>query len=465
MAKTKREWSPNFLEYMEKIVSNENYKGLPIERKKDGSLKWVTTKNTIVGKKRIKWCEDKARELGYEINPGVYAKVMRKIHPTKVKVCQTCGRAMSIYYCYPNSNMVNSLYKEFGYECDDCTDINDIWDDLISLGIKNDTIVDFFAKKVGINKTKIGYKKEDVICEIEKVCREEGKKYFGPGAMSNFPDRYDGFHTYNRCCRKVQDKGRHSENMKSYTKDRRAYEYWSDGNIHAANQFMGSQYFSGTSADHIGPVSLGFIHDPNYLKKMTSSDNSSKNNKLQKEDIDLILDIYKKTNVYPMSWQSAKIWDYIVYNYKANPNKIGNEYKQALQQNMVNYMFILWKILVESNNGQKFLEDMLLTPKYECFKYSYEFDDVTGKLIKKSPRHFTERNQFELNRLKRIAITSVYNFISKGNRNVKPYITEAEEADIDRICHSIEDTKNFKTALSAFQKLMIKIQERIINSI
>ena len=101
--------------------------------------------------------------------------------------------------------------------------------------------------------------KKTIIDELEFACRKQGKKCLGPGAMSNFPDRFDGFHSYNRCCRKREDTGRWDSNMSSYSKDRRAYEFWSDGNIHAANQFMHSYFFKGTSADHIGPISLGFI--------------------------------------------------------------------------------------------------------------------------------------------------------------------------------------------------------------
>ena len=47
--------------------------------------------------------------------------------------------------------------------------------------------------------------------------------------MGNPPDRLDGFHSYNRCCRGTSDKGRFKENLKRYGDDRRAYENWSDG--------------------------------------------------------------------------------------------------------------------------------------------------------------------------------------------------------------------------------------------
>ena len=32
--------------------------------------------------------------------------------------------------------------------------------------------------------------------------------------MGNPPDRLDGFHSYNNCCRPTADKGRSDENMK-----------------------------------------------------------------------------------------------------------------------------------------------------------------------------------------------------------------------------------------------------------
>ena len=37
-----------------------------------------------------------------------------------------------------------------------------------------------------------------------------------PGVMCNPPDRFDGFHTYNACCRSKEDTGRHKENLATY---------------------------------------------------------------------------------------------------------------------------------------------------------------------------------------------------------------------------------------------------------
>lgn len=306
MARTKRSWNSDFKAYMEEIVSHPNYRGLPIERKRDGSLAWIVFAKGEIGQARKKWAENKARELGFPIQPGVYAQVMREIHPTKVHVCQICGSRMSIYYHYPGANFLKAIALKFELEFTECDHIGDIWKQILDSGVTEDEVRIFFKHKFELPD--VSYKDtNEIIALCERKCRENGKALLSPGAMSNFPDRYDGFHTYNRCCRATQDTGRSHENLKSYTKDRRAYEYWSDGNLHAADMFMGSRFFSGRSADHIGPISLGFIHDPHYLRPMASSDNSTKRDRLRIEDIESILVVEATTGVYPMSWYSAKI--------------------------------------------------------------------------------------------------------------------------------------------------------------
>ena len=242
MSKSERNWNKQFIEYMKMIVNHQNYSGLPIKRDDNGQLKWIAPAKSDIGNKRIKWAQNKAKELGFPVEAGVYAKVMREIHPTKMKVCQICGKEMSIYYFYPSFNLIKLIKKNFDVDIDGLTHIYEVWDLLCK--VKNIEIVKtFFIRTFGLDNTYINRTKEEILNACEYQCRENGRKYLSPGAMSNFPDRYDGFHTYNICCRSSQDKGRSKENLKSYTKDRRAYEYWSDGNIHAANQFMGSDFF------------------------------------------------------------------------------------------------------------------------------------------------------------------------------------------------------------------------------
>lgn len=462
MAKSDKIWHPDFLEYMEYIVNHPDYSGLPIKRKKDGSLAWIATAKSEIGKAREAWCKNKAKELGIPIGPGVYARVMREIHPTKWKVCQTCGREMSIYYHYPSANCLKAIKKQFGIAYTEIDHISDIWDDLVKHGFSDSNIAEFFiqyGKLQSVSKTST---KEQVIDALEKICRIEGKSILSPGAMSNFPDRYDGFHTYNRCCRATQDKGRSKENLKSYMQDRRAYEYWSDGNIHAANQFMGSVFFEGTSADHVGPISLGFVHDPRYLQPMLGSDNSSKRDRLQKDDIENIIRIEERTGVAPMSWFSKEIWEHIRSNYLVLTEEILTRYRDALKQNMSNFMFVLWYIMENAENGQRFLEMSLLQPKYHYFESSYTFNEQ-GDIISRNNRHYTGRNANEMERYARVAIDAVYDFNSKENRNVHNDLTEDELSDLKCLCNSI--AQHQPNAKELLENLMMCIQKRIISAL
>jgi type II restriction endonuclease, Alw26I/Eco31I/Esp3I family len=465
LAKETRNWSHRFLAYMDMIVNHPNYKGLPIKKKADGSLSWITTAKTKTGKERIEWCLEKADELGIPRRVGVYADVMLAIHPTKWKVCQTCGKEMSLYYHYPNANFVKALNKEFQAEFTNCDHIADIWDFLIQSGVRQTEIADFLISKSGLDLDPSIASKDEIIDALELICRKGNKKLLGPGAMSNFPDRFDGFHTYNRCCRSSQDKGRSKENLKSYLKDRRAYEYWSDGNIHAANQFMGSPFFDGISADHIGPVSLGFIHDPRYLQPMPVGDNSAKRDRLLAEDIEKIMEIYHRTGVYPMSWYSKLIWEFISENYKSHAEIVATVYRDALKQNMTNFMYILWSILENCPAiGEDFLEQKLLAQHYECFHYSYEFN-TNGEIISQHPRHFTDRNQKEMERYKRIAIESVYDYNSKNNRHTKNDFTDYELSILSSLCRELNSQTNYDDCYHMLVSLVETMEHRIIASL
>ena len=462
MAREDKVWHPDFMEYMEFVAAHPNYAGLPIKRKKDGSLAWIATKKSAIGAARAAWCEKKAKELGFPIEAGVYARVMREIHPTKWKVCQTCGRKMSIYYHYPSANCIKALKKRFGVEYSEIDHISDVWDDLIEKGYADSTIAAFFVcygELDGLGRT---HSKEEVIDALEKRCRMEGKGVLSPGAMSNFPDRYDGFHTYNRCCREEQDAGRSKENLKSYTQDRRAYEYWSDGNIHAANQFMGSEFFVGTSADHVGPISLGFVHDPRYLQPMLGSDNSSKRDRLQREDIEKIISIENRTGVYPMSWFSREIWEHIRKNYSVFPDKIATDYRDALKQNMANFMYVLWYIMENAYQGEEFLAQALLKQNYHCFKYAYTFNQW-GEIVSTVPRHLTDRSTHEFERYTRIAVEAVYDYNEKDNRNVQNDLTTEELNDLEKLCQNI--TSHTSRPKAELEKLMKRIQKRIIETL
>lgn len=465
MPKKERKWHPNFLKYMDMIIHHPNYRGLRIDKKADGTYAWIATAKSEIGKARIAWCEEKAKELGFSIQPGVYADVMLAIHPTKWKVCQTCGNEMSLYYHYPNANFLKSLNSKFGTNFTDCDHIQDIWDELIAMGVNKIDVANFLIQKGNLTLNPSTATRDEVINDLEYVCRKGNKKCLGPGAMSNFPDRFDGFHTYNRCCRSTQDKGRSKENLKSYTQDRRAYEYWSDGNIRAANQFMGSDCFKGTSADHTGPISLGFVHDPRYLQPMSSHDNSAKRDRLQYEDVEKIIKIENKTGMYPMSWYSRLIWEHIELNYKEYPDKVSGIYRDALKQNMANFMFILRTILDRCPiYGKEFLTHAFLEPKYRYFNHSYSFNK-NGEITEIKPRHFTDRSKDEIERYKRVAIEAVYDYNNKENRNLEPNLSFSQLKQLHSICIEIEAHGYSESLKKKIVKLVEEIEKKAIKSL
>lgn len=421
--KTASNYHPNFIEYMHQIISHPNYKGLPIRFKSDGSPRWVATKKSAsdtTGLRREQWADKQAIKLGLENSSKKYADTMFAIHPTKKKVCQWCGETMDLHYIYPTKNTVKYFEINFNYVFDKYDSIYDIVDYLpqYEYQIKN-----YLIDKANLNLDFRTSSITEVIIETEYQCRMGGKSIFSPGAMSNFPDRFDGFHSYNRCCRKEKDIGRHDANMATYNKDRRAYEYWSDGNIAAANQMMRNPYvFKGLSADHIGPISLGFIHDPLYLQPMKSNDNSAKRDRLSDEDLVKLISIENTSGVSPASTFASKIWEYVRTDYQSE-RRCQNLawYRNILKQNMLNYMESLWILRNTQNRfeiDQFFCVNQFL-PKYNLyFKYRYIFDEY-GNIVSRTKRNLTDSAKHEFERFVRVSFDSVDDFHYKSNQNRK----------------------------------------------
>lgn len=470
--KSEQPWHENFIEYMDFIVHDPNYDGLTYTINAEGRPSWFSTKKTKRGQQHIQWCLQKADELHLEYSPtdtsGLYARVMRYIHPTKNKVCQICGETMCVEYRYPTKNTLKALSKAFKIDFTQTDHIDEIWDTLISNGHSQEELILFFLKRSKALKEYIGKitTKEDLVNLLASQSMSKTSQVLSPGAMSDFPDRYDGFHTYNLCCRAYFDKGRFKENMRSYIQDRRAYEYWSDGNIHAANRFMGSQFFSGTTADHVGPISLGFVHDPRYLQPMEGGDNSSKRNHLRLEDIESIITIYEKTGVYPMSWFSALIWEHIKENYIEHQELIDTTYRNALLENMVCFMYVLNYVMTHcAENGKTILSKCFLEKHFEEFSYDYYFKS-DGTILETIPRHLTERAAKELARYKEIAFDAVRDFNDKDNRRISSTYPSEIQSELENLTAKI-NTGNSSMAdiKQSIENIIIQVENKIIEKI
>ena len=63
MPRNEKATHENFINYADFIIHHPVYKRLPIKQKKDGSYQFVTAKGSEIGQGRLKWIEEKAREL------------------------------------------------------------------------------------------------------------------------------------------------------------------------------------------------------------------------------------------------------------------------------------------------------------------------------------------------------------------------------------------------------------------
>lgn len=452
---------PKFEEYKNFIINHKEHKGLPYAKKKDGSIVWVATKQSEMGKNRIKWAEDKAKEFNIsKTDTSFFRKVMFEVHPTKEKVCQICGESMSLDYIYPNKSFQKFLSKNYDYEPNVFDDIYVVSNHFKEEGKSDLEIIEILNKSI---KLKGNF--NDLAIYIKLVieaCRNGEKKSLGPGAMSNFPDRYDGFHSYNRCCRQEFDKGRNPDNMKTYSKDRRAYENWSDGNIHAANKFMRSKYFDGLSADHIGPISLGFIHDPRFIQPMRSGDNSSKRDRLDKENVSKLIELESFYNILPVSWFSEKIWNKLKSDFLHDNNINLEFYRNLLKHNINNYMILIYIIITQSKDlGKDFLEETYLKPKLVFFKYDYKFDK-SGQIISNTPRSFSDATRKEYSRFVRISFESVLDYNEKGNRNIKSNFSKNIINKINCLINKINQNSQKKDIINCFTDIVSSMQDELL---
>ena len=446
-------YHPNYDKYVEMIVAHPNYKGLYYDRDKDGKVNWVVTGKSPKGQLRQVWWDNKCRELGVKIQKGCYAKVARLIHPTGKHICQCCGKERSIFYEYPTLNTLKKLNNEFGLNLSQ-TDYT-----------IREFIQEFCKTKSHLNKISTMFKlpyvgsAEELISIVKSELIDKESSFFSPGVMCNPPDRYNGFHSYALCCRKLKDTGRHDENMKTYTQDRRAYEDWSDGDYNLANRLMGEFHkqppmacpecgnVEPMSADHIGPISLGFCHSKNFAP-MCKSCNSAKNNRFTKTDVDKLIALERQGNQV-VSWHSKYIWDIIKDKIKNNQDaKFASSIMAKCHQNILNILAIIHK-----KTGKEFLM-RYLHPEYSMVDYRFENFDlqhldrmviVANPLDSKNKRKNQERYI-------RIAFESLDEFLSKENRKNYFLINETSN-ELRPILFAI-DNKCFDQADKELKKLV-----------
>ena len=249
--------------------------------------------------------------------------------------------------------------------------------------------------------------------------------------------------------------------IQRYGEDRRAYEYWADGDWKAASWLMQVFRKNKKSPDHIGPISLGFSHRPKF-NPMTLSDNTAKNNRMTLLDVKTLLKD-EKNGEKVISWHSKFLWDYL-------KNKIRNS-KDALllsklmRKNMHYILKILYIIHKSGNNN--FLIKNFLNLKYAYYSVSFEnFNPKTGtysKMIKKKG----SKKQYENNakRYIRKSLSSLDKYADKRNRRVSNWKDELIDEEINNLIELLNQRKEKEAEEKLFNilKKLAKSLEKQFN--
>lgn len=426
----RRPWSEAFVEYMHKIVMHPNYEGMPSAIDDDGRIRWNAPSNRPPGKwqdlrdRRLVWWKNKAAEVGIQLQGNWISKTAKTIQPFQEKPCQTCGRVMSLNYVYPTKNTVKKinsiLHENEQFNSEDYLTIYEIVPILIERAENRGYEV---LKKIFPELEKTDETVESFVKTLsEKIVPLEPKGRLSPGSMSNAPDRLDGFHTYNLCCRHKQDTGRFSSNLKTYSDDRRAFEYWCEGDWAAANLLMTSASAgicpecgkeAMITADHIGPISLGFSHRPKF-KAMCGSCNSSKGNRLSLQDVnELVTDESRGDKV--VSWYIKSLWDACKHKIKTNDDAV--KLGRLLRISQHYYLSLLSEIY---NLGYPDILLYYLNPEYGEYKIEFSALNKTRFSYKEVIR--TKRAdtyyQSKACRMIRISFDALDDYMSKEKRNI-----------------------------------------------
>lgn len=436
----KRPWHPDFIGFIQEMAAHAIYAGMPDAIDEDGKVQWESPSNRRSGKyqhthaKRLKWWMEKAESIGISTEENQWiSRVAKRIHPLKRKPCRNCGRWLHLDYRYLNKTTIKKFRDIFeGVEFSELTSILEVVDLVHSEygvdGLKQ--LVEVlsapsapdFPQNVADSPTLLKVFLLDVYIPAEV----KGK--LGPGAMSNAPDRFDGFHHFNRCCRGRSDPGRSKKNLATYSTDRRVFEHWCGGDWIAADRLMGQFPSAFTNhecriegcfeniltADHIGPVSLGFAHRPSF-GLMCKGDNSSKNNRMTLFDVEILREhIDNGEDVF--SWQSKHIWDAVSHRVRDEEN--ANRLSKIMRDNQRIALDILCKL---KNNGRlAYLASFLELGRA---RFDVEFVGLTAvegvtkfEAIRHKPRS-SKQVEKQMERRLRIAFKSLDEYAKKENRH------------------------------------------------
>jgi len=459
-------WHPAFIEYMNFIAHHENYKGMPDAFVDGGKIQWETPSNRTSGRykdshqKRLKWWENKARELNIDPASSKWrSRVAKLIHPTRRKPCKRCGRVLELRFVYPSEILLKRLRK---LDYLDSTFSVDPFDPITKLishlhDMYSDRIFADLPALLATSNSAVPALQANLDTwlnwiETEYVPREP--RTLSPGAMANPPDRFDGFHSFNECCRGVADTGRHVSNLRAYITDRRVFEYWVEGDWIAADRLYGelrkrasnetclnlisetddiTLHAGSCHVDHIGPISLGFMHRPEF-QFLCGSCNSAKNNRMLLSDVLYLLKVEQKGEQV-VSWYARRVWD--ARKLDVTNRETAERLSKLMRDNRHTFMSIMRRI---ADAGHvTFLASLI---NLEAADYNVRFVNlrIEGhrsifdqmRSTRRSTRYATEQKVRHV----RVALEALHDYFQKPSRNAHVIHTSAIDASVANI-HTI----------------------------
>jgi Alw26I/Eco31I/Esp3I family type II restriction endonuclease len=431
---------PLFKAYQELIVKHPAYKSLPNKFNAQGEVTWVRPSD----KARALWWDELKLKHGLPDR----ASAARKVHPIELegkKPCSVCGRELSINYVYPNQSTLERLNSVLPVH-----HFNHFNED-ISMICK---IVEQASGKSGLQTVAKCFKVAqsfETASELANLIIKAGK-LLSPGVMSNAPDRLDGFHTYNGCCRSTVDTGRHASNLARYSTDRRAYENWADGNWRAADRLMGEFKKSSKqvpcptcgkvrkmSADHIGPISLGFAHRMEF-QPLCQSCNSAKGNRMTFGDLQKLL-ASENSGVQVVSWHSKNLWDSL--KTKVADDSGALDLSSVMRKNMHYVLLLLSRIY---GAGYHDFLSTLLSPEHVKYDYVFKnFEPKTGKFEYETKQVDSANTKKLAQRYLRISFSALDEYLQADNRHAEGWKSELVDQYLHSCLNNLE-LGNFKSA-------------------
>jgi len=465
-------WAVEFVKYMKEIVSHPVYKGMPDAIKEDGKVQWEAPSNRSGGKyqfthqKRREWWQNKAKEVGIDINSDKWiSKTAKLIHPTKEKPCKRCGQTLRIAYTYPKKNLIKRIHKEFGeeFEVSALETITEIVQKALDI-LGNECIVSFqrILKTSHIDVPNFENDSDSLLLWIEDEYIPSEPSVLSPGVMSNAPDRFDGFHSFNLCCRGKADKGRSADNLKTYTTDRRVFEFWSEGDWVAADRLMGLVRTilknepcadggdGAPTADHIGPLSLGFCHRPQF-RLLSKEANSAKNNRMTLEDVNDLIST-ESHGIQVASWYAIPLWN--LRKGSVDDKEKALRLSKMLRDNQRNAMFLLSSLLdIKAFTFLTYLLELSFANYKIDFKNLRVDNFITNydKLVKveRNTKYSTEQKSRRI----RVGFEALRSYRKKENRHLQII---AEES-LTKCIKSVSELLNVKNPYSKMDKQIEEI--------